>query len=215
LTTILAMERVEALSMSAESAALHVGLTESSPWTPTWAYDFVREVLSDLPGRVAHSLLAGAQATNVARTVADSDAQLLITAALLHDIGYAPALRRTGFHPLDGATFLLEWGAPARLAGLVAHHSEAWLLAQAKGVLPALHRFPREHSAVSDALTYADMTAGPSGRPMPLTERLADIKTRHADEPPAVRSARSAREPLIRASVARVKQRAEVAGAMR
>jgi HD superfamily phosphodiesterase len=31
---------------------------------------------------------------------------LLERSALLHDIGYAPALRRFGYHPLDGALFL-------------------------------------------------------------------------------------------------------------
>jgi HD superfamily phosphodiesterase len=30
----------------------------------------------------------------------------VVTAAWLHDIGLAPDLRDTGFHPLDGARFL-------------------------------------------------------------------------------------------------------------
>jgi len=177
---------------------------ESAPWTPDWARDVAREVLADLPCRLAHSLQAGAQAEHVMRAVPPADAQLLVTAALLHDIGYAPALHRTAFHPLDGATFLLELGASERLAGLVAHHSEAWLLASTKGLLTALNRFPNERSPVTDAVTYADMTAGPCGAPMDVTDRLADITARHAHEPSALRSARSARQPLLRAAVARV-----------
>jgi HD superfamily phosphodiesterase len=42
------------------------------------------------------------QARRVFATVPAADADLLVLAALLHDIGYAPTLRRTGFHPIDG-----------------------------------------------------------------------------------------------------------------
>jgi hypothetical protein len=44
--------------------------------------------------------------------------------AYLHDIGYAPRLVRTGFHPLDGAEWLASMGE-IRLANLVAHHTGA------------------------------------------------------------------------------------------
>lgn len=189
-----------------------VGTSDSAPWTPGWARDLVCEVLSELPCRKAHSLRAGVQATRVMRTVAAVDAQLLVTAALLHDIGYAPALHRTGFHPLDGAVFLLDLGASERLAGLVAHHSGARLLARPRGLLDELARFPDERSPVADALIYADMTAGPCGIPMTVTDRLADIEKRHAHEPHALRSARFARRPFLRAAVERVHQRSTEPG---
>jgi hypothetical protein len=35
-------------------------------------------------------------------TVPAADRPVLIAAAWLHDIGYAPGLPETGFHPLDG-----------------------------------------------------------------------------------------------------------------
>jgi len=38
----------------------------------------------------------------------------LVAAAWLHDIGYAPGLAVTGFHPLDGARFLRRAGAGGR-----------------------------------------------------------------------------------------------------
>jgi putative nucleotidyltransferase with HDIG domain len=78
---------------------------------------------------MAHSFLAGARARRVRATVPVADAELLVSAALLHDIGYARALRQTGFHPTDGANFLVMLGAPYRLAALVAHHSQSRLLA--------------------------------------------------------------------------------------
>jgi hypothetical protein len=49
---------------------------------------------------------------------------VLVAAACLHDLGYAPALIETGFHGLDGARHLRALGYE-RLAGLVAYHSGA------------------------------------------------------------------------------------------
>ena len=48
----------------------------------------------------------------------------LAVAAWLHDIGYAPEIASTGFHPLDGARFLTERGKilPSRLSGTCARH---------------------------------------------------------------------------------------------
>ncbi|GHE88447.1 hypothetical protein GCM10018772_10160 [Streptomyces fumanus] len=58
------------------------------------------------------------------RQVLGKNAGLLVVAAPLHDVGYAPALAATGFHPLDGARFFRdERGADERLARLVANHS--------------------------------------------------------------------------------------------
>src|SRR5260370_21607181 len=65
------------------------------------------------------------QAERVSALFAEEDQHYLLAAAYLHDIGYAPALQRTGFHPLDGATYILDQLGDMRLAALVAHHSEA------------------------------------------------------------------------------------------
>nr|WP_244167179.1 HD domain-containing protein [Micromonospora marina] len=51
------------------------------------------------------------------------DQHLLVAAAFLHDIGYSPEIRDTGFHALDGARWLRRNGFEPRLAGLVAYHS--------------------------------------------------------------------------------------------
>jgi hypothetical protein len=174
-------------------------------WSPDYAHALTLHLLRGLPDRAAHSRLAGLQAERVRLTVPVADADLLVSAALLHDIGYAPALRQTGFHPIDGANFLLRLGAPTRLAALVAHHSESRLLASAHGL--------REEGPITDALAYADMTAGPRGAPMTVRDRLADIAARHAHEDPELVSARQARVPLLLAATQRVQLRASMSRA--
>ena len=164
-------------------------------------------LLRELPNRWAHTQTAAARAQHVASAVAAPDRDLLIAAAWLHDIGYATELTDTGFHPLDGARYLLKIGAPMRLASLVAHHSEAALLAEACGLLDQLEQFPRERLLITDALSYADMTAGPTGKHMTVPARLTDIRIRHAAEPPGLKAARLSREPLLRAAAARVQRR--------
>jgi len=176
-------------------------------WDGQAAEGLLRELLIESPERLAHSLTAGRQARRVAATVAAADVQLLISAALLHDIGYAGSLARTGFHPVDGAAFLLRIGAPVRLAALVAHHSEAQLLAPVAGAAAELAAFANEDSAVTDALIFADMTAGPAGEPMSIHDRLADIQLRHAEDDPRLLAARLARVPLLLTATRRVEAR--------
>lgn len=85
--------------------------------------------------------------------------EVLLAAAYLHDVGYAPELMRAGFHPLDGARFVREAGHE-RLAGLVAHHSASDAQAEERGLAEQLAQFPAEHSLVARALTYCDLTTG-------------------------------------------------------
>lgn len=81
------------------------------------------------------------------------------SAAVLHDVGYAPRLAATGFHPLDGAPFLRdEHGADERLVWLVANHSFALLEAEERGLRKVLEReFPLlDEPLLVDALVYCD-----------------------------------------------------------
>ncbi len=83
------------------------------------------------------------------------DVALLVSAAWLHDIGYAPEVVDTAFHPLDGVRFLRDRGFPHRLASLVAHHSCAVVEAELRGLAVELERaFPREESLTADALWF-------------------------------------------------------------
>ncbi len=58
----------------------------------------------------------------------------LVAAAWLHDIGYAPELVDTGFHPLDGARYLRRVGINGRVVSLVAYHSCAEIEAEVRGL---------------------------------------------------------------------------------
>jgi len=61
-----------------------------------------------LPRRWRHVRSVARRARWVAKELALSDD--LVAAAWLHDIGYAPELAETGFHPLDGARYLRRVG---------------------------------------------------------------------------------------------------------
>ena len=58
----------------------------------------------ELPRRWRHVRSVARRARWVAKKLSLSDD--LVAAAWLHDIGYAPELVDTGFHPLDGARYL-------------------------------------------------------------------------------------------------------------
>jgi hypothetical protein len=108
-----------------------------------------------------------------------SDADLLESAAVLHDVGYAPDIAYTGFHPLDGANFLQSIDAPVRLVNLVAHHSYAVLEAELRGLADDLTEFEDEHGSIRDALWYCDLTTTPDGGRISAHDRISEIKQRY------------------------------------
>jgi hypothetical protein len=115
------------------------------------------------------------------------DRPYLIAAAWLHDIGYAPSLAVTGFHPLDGGRYLRQLGEE-RLALLVAHHSGACFEAEERGLREELAEFGPVDGPVMDALIYADMTTGPAGQRYTFEERIAEILSRYQPEDPVHRA---------------------------
>jgi hypothetical protein len=157
-----------------------------------------RDLLAAEGTRLPHVRTAGRIAGRLSLLFADEEAELLVTAANLHDIGYSARIAHLGFHPLDGARFLLAEGFPARLAGLVANHSLAILHADPGQAQALAEEFPREDGLVADALSYADMHSAPDGRLIAAQHRLADIVDRHADPRQAHRAAR------LRIAMARV-----------
>jgi hypothetical protein len=109
----------------------------------------------------------------------EPERDLLVAAALLHDIGYAAPLVDSGYHPLDGARFLTGERASPRLANLVAQHSGAVFVARLRGLAAELAAFPDERTALRDALWHCDMHIDPDGEPVTFDARIADIRVRH------------------------------------
>jgi hypothetical protein len=113
---------------------------------------------------------------------------VLLVAAWLHDLGYAPALSRTGFHPVDGAQFLEASDIDRRVVCLVAHHSGAAFEAAERGLTYKLAAYVYEVGPVMDALTCADMTVGPQGQRVTVEERIAEILDRYPESDPVHRA---------------------------
>ncbi|WP_328582200.1 HD domain-containing protein [Streptomyces sp. NBC_00370] len=150
---------------------------KSVPWWQQLAEHLLAE---PLPRRWAHTQGVGRKAETIAHIVGD-EADLLIASAWLHDIGYAPKLVATGFHPLDGARFLRDTEhADLRVCSLVAYHSCAHIEARNRslgGELAA--EFEPVEGLLADALIYCDMTTTPDGEPVNVEKRLSEILTRY------------------------------------
>ena len=179
------------------------------------AEDVARMLLENpLPRRWAH--VQGVAAT--ARTLAPilgGKTDLLTAAAVLHDIGYAPSLAASGFHPLDGARYLRDVEhADAMVCRLVAHHSCAIIEAEERGLAGELGReFKPAPRDLADALIYCDMTTGPDGQRMAIEQRLADIRARYGPADLVSRAlARSA--PQLEAATSQVTRRLSARTAM-
>ena len=170
----------------------------------------------DQASRLAESLLAesllrrwhhvrsvGRRARRVARTLELPDD--LVAAAWLHDIGYAPELVATGFHPLDGARYLRRIGADDRVARLVAHHSCAGYEARVRGLeQDLLAEFVPEESLTYDALVFCDMTVGPDGEEISFEDRVREVYQRYGEGD--IAQALNMAEPCLKAAVDRVAQ---------
>ncbi|WP_326604498.1 HD domain-containing protein [Streptomyces sp. NBC_01800] len=171
-----------------------------------WAYGVAaKELAEPLPRRWAHSHGVAQRAQGLAAAVG-GDAELPVSAAALHDVGYAPRLAITGFHPLDGARFLRDThAADERLVRLVANHSLALLEAEERGLRDVLEtEFPLlEDQVLVDALVFCDMTTAPDGGVTPVEARLAEIAARYGADSLVGRFIRRA-EPHILTAVGRV-----------
>ena len=137
------------------------------------------ELAEALPRRWRHVQAVAAQAERLS-AIPGAAGQVLVAAAWLHDIGYAPDLHDTGFHPIDGGRFLRKLGADDRLACLVAHHSCAVYEARVRRLEDVLlAEFPQEASPTYDALVFCDLTTGPAGQPVTYMDRMKEIRDRY------------------------------------
>jgi putative nucleotidyltransferase with HDIG domain len=177
------------------------------PSAPILAAQLLEPVL---PDRYAHVMGVASSAAQLADLLGISP-HPLVSAAWLHDIGYAPALVGTKFHPIDGARYLARSGCDAEVVRLVAFHSGARVEAKMRGLLDTLlAEFDEPDPDELALLTYCDLTTGPQGQEMTVDERLADIRERYASNDVVHRSIRDA-EPELRRSIRAVEMRLRAA----
>lgn len=192
-----------AKSVVARDRKLGVNIMETN--LITWSSELASTLLTPLEKRWKHVQGVAQMAYQVVEILPEEERPYLIAAAYLHDIGYAPALRKTGFHPLDGANYLRDQ-KQERLARLVAYHSGAQFEADLRGLAPQLALFQPEISLTRDALDYCDMATSPTGERITFEERISDILARYGEMDIVGQAISQARPSLWRA-VERVQQR--------
>jgi hypothetical protein len=79
-------------------------------WRPTQCCARVNaeQRLRQLAPRWAHVRGVAAAAEPMAAALATTEAEAVVAAAWLHGVGYAPSVRSTCFHPVDGAAFVVR-----------------------------------------------------------------------------------------------------------
>lgn len=179
-------------SRSEPWAALAVAIVRGVDFVTSAAQIARRQLSRPLPRRWAHTRGVARRAASL-RPILGPDADLVHAAAWLHDVGYAPNLVTTGFHPLDGTRYLRDVeGLDPQLCHLVAHHTHARIEAAERGLADELNTefpagFPVNVTGAStstdvhpaDALTYCDITTSPDGDQVAAEDRLAEIHARY------------------------------------
>ena len=148
-------------------------------------------LLANLGPRWAH--VCGVAARSAALDLPD----VLVTAAWLHDVGYAEDLRETGMHAIDGARYLQREGWPDVIVRLVAWHTGADSEATERGLTDQLEAFPRPPDDLGDALTLCDLTVSPTGQDISIPDRLAEIVSRYPAGHPVHRSVTRSQDDLV------------------
>lgn len=158
-----------------------------------------RSLCAPLGRRWMHVQGVARAAAAVRLAVPPGNRSPLVAAAWLHDIGYAPALARTGLHPLDGAGFLAAHGWPPTVVQLVAHHTGARFEAEERGLLRELDLFELPSEELLDALTTADLTVSPGGDPTDPEARISEALERYGSGHPVYRALMRSRPSLLSA----------------
>jgi hypothetical protein len=174
----------------------------------TWAWDLANSALPESHHRRwVHSVGVAARAADLSGLFGPHNLDVLISAAILHDVGYADGIATTGFPSLDGARWLASRGADQEVTQLVAHHWCATIEAEMRGLAEELALFPvHPNPDLADALIFCDLTTSWSGRVTGIDERLAEFEQRYGPEDLTTRIVRRG-EPDLRAAAARVLER--------
>lgn len=155
------------------------------------AREIAEEFLADaLPRRWAHTIKVAETAEWLAEALDAVFPETIVAAAWLHDVGYAPELAQTGFHPIDGAAYVSHAAPNLRSAiNLIAHHTGAVFEAEERGLTAELaqYRFPVDVEELA-ILNAADLSASPDGDLIDPQTRLHEILDRYPPEHPVHRA---------------------------
>jgi putative nucleotidyltransferase with HDIG domain len=140
-------------------------------WIPWLAAAFL-----DRPRRFHHSLGVYGQAQEIAGLL-PAGGDVLLLAALLHDVGRALDPENSAPHGFVGARWLERHGLHD-VAPLVAHHSGARFEAAARNH-DARDRWHDRDPDLLAVLTYLDRTTSPRGERITLDDRRAELCERY------------------------------------
>ena len=163
-------------------------------------------LLAPLGRRWRHVEGVARRAGSLSSLASAEERPAVVTAAWLHDVGYAPGIVVTGLHPLDGARYLRSEGWPELVVCLVAHHTGAEVEAEERGLSRELAEFDRPPEPLLDLVTTADLTTSPDGEEVDARQRLAEIVRRDPPGDP-VHSAVTRSGPSLLAAAERVSRR--------
>lgn len=159
-----------------------------------------KHLAETMPARWTHVKAVAHKVKALADQLLDDDEVIVATvASWLHDIGYGPALAKTGFHPLDGARWLEELECDKRIVNLVAHHSFAAIEAKERGLQKEMLAYENEKGLVVDILLYADLTTGPEGQTVTVEERIDEIISRYGEDHVVSRFIKRAKDDIMMA----------------
>lgn len=159
------------------------------------ASDLAARHLANMGSRWAHVQAVGRLADALAAQGRVSND--VAAAAWLHDIGYAPELADTKFHPLDGAVYLQGLSVQANVVALVAHHTGAAYEAAERGLRGALAALPVPNPTDLEELNLLDLVIGPSGSPTSPSARLSEVLERYPTNDPVHRAVAVSRPVLL------------------
>jgi HD domain len=157
-------------------------------------------LLAPLERRWRHVEGVARRAGTLSSLASAEERPAVVTAAWLHDVGYAPAIVVTGLHPLDGARYLRSEGWPELVVCLVAHHTGAEVEAEERGLSRELAEFDRPPEPLLDLVTTADLTTSPDGEEVDPEQRLAEIVHRYPPDDPVHRAVTRSGPSLLAAA---------------
>jgi hypothetical protein len=168
-------------------------------WTIEDSRRLAEEYVSGMGRRWDHLSRVGRTAEELAER-SQLVTETVVCAAWLHDVGYAPGIASSGFHPLDGATFLSKLRAPNEIVDLVAFHTGALYEAEERGLGDRLAAFAQPEAHDLDLLTMIDLGTAPDGSPTRDTDRITEILSRYEDGHPVNRAIRRSGSALLASS---------------